>query len=281
MTQNIHVDRDLQNNSKQGGGSRNSRSQAPPAAWTTIKQSMSYITVSGIESDTSWPVYDWPKQSSKELIGNAYDFLRDFYPDGTKEKRKIAVSVKIDSILDGDSLADDDNKKRTVIHIAVRNSNTDRFLVFENLEAIFDYTQFHSTKRNQHREVSGALGDYLKRGLGMGYALWTNDYDREMLTANSKQWPEPIILRYNGQEHRVFLDVDWDNQLYGPKFEAPTKCNALEYTEVVVTLPIDYILKIDSNHSIDWILSQICGYFNRNKIGNTDTDFSFSSEGSY
>ena len=52
-----------------------SNSVRPPAIWTTTKQSMSYVTIRGIESDTSWPVQEWPKQSAKELISNAYDFL--------------------------------------------------------------------------------------------------------------------------------------------------------------------------------------------------------------
>jgi hypothetical protein len=209
------------------------------------------------------------------LISNAYDFLRDHYPNGTKETRKIAVYVKIDSILDEESINED--KKRTVIRITVRNSNVENIPVFENLKAVFNYTLFHSTKRNQYREVSGALGDYLKRGLGMGYALWTNDFNRESLTANSKQWPEPIILRYNGQERKVFLEVDWDNQAYGPKYEPIREYNAQDFTEVQVTLPLDYILKIKWDK--EWILDEIREYFNRNKIGNTNTEFSFSAEG--
>lgn len=132
---------------------------------------------------------------------------------------------------------------------------------------------------NLFREVSGALGDYLKRGLGMGYALWTNDFDRESLTANSKQWPEPIILRYNGQERKVFLEVDWDNQAYGPKFAQIQEYDAPDFTEVQVTLPLDYILKINWDHGKQWILDEIRGYFNRNKIGNTNTEFSFSADG--
>lgn len=236
---------------------------------------MSYVTVRGIESDTSWPVQEWPKQSAKELISNGYDSLRDCYPDGIKETRKIGVTVKIDSILDNSG----ENILRPVIRIIVRNSNISNIPVFENLEAIFDYAQFHSTKRNQHREVSGALGDYLKRSLGMGYALWTNNFNRESLTANSKQWPEPIILRYNGQEHRIRLEVDWDNQLYGPKYEPIRRYHAPDFTEVQVTLPLDYILKISPDHGKEWILDEIRGYFNRNRIGNTNTEFSFSAEG--
>ena len=273
---NTHVDSQNKISKKVYGGT-GSNSVRPPAIWTTTKQSMSYVTIRGIESDTSWPVQEWPKQSAKELISNAYDFLRDHYPDGTKETRKIDVFVKIDSILDEDNINED--RKRTIIRILVRNSNIDNIPVFENLGAVFNYTQFHSTKRNQHREVSGALGDYLKRGLGMGYALWTNDFNRESLTVNTKQWPEPIILRYNGQERKVFLEVDWDNQAYGPKYEQPREYDAPDFTEVQVTLPLDYILKINCDHGKQWISDEIKGYFNRNRIGNTNTEFSFSAEG--
>lgn len=273
----LHVDSQNKITKKLHGGTDSNSIRIPAAVWTTTRQSMAYVTVRGIESDTSWPVQEWPKQSAKELISNAYDFLRDHYPDGTKETRKIAVFVKINSISDKDSV--DEDRKRTTIRLLVRNSNIDNIPVFENLEAVFDYTQFHSTKRNQHREVSGALGDYLKRGLGMGYALWTNGFDRESLTANSKQWPEPIILRFNGQERKVFLEVDWDNQAYGPKYEQPREFDAPDFTEVQVTLPLDYILKINRDHGKRWILEEIRGYFNRNKIGNTNTEFSFNAEG--
>ena len=274
---NLHVDSPDKITKKVYGGTDTNVSQTPAAIWTTTKQTMSYVTVRGIESDTSWPVQEWPKQSAKELISNAYDSLRDYYSDGTKETRKIAITVKFDSILDKDN--SEENNVRPVIRIIVRNSNVNNIPVFENLEAVFNYTQFHSTKRHQHREVSGALGDYLKRSLGMGYALWTNGYDRESLTSNSKQWPEPIILRYNGQERKVFLEVDWDNQDYGPKYEPIRRYDAPDFTEVQVTLPLDYILKISPDHGKKWILDEIRGYFNRNKIGNTNTEFSFSAEG--
>ena len=117
----------------------------------------------GIESELSRPKVEWPKEIMIQLIGNAWDLLQDNYPNGTKETRKIGVRLKIDSIHDGDA-------RRIVIRIAVRNSNVDNLPVFEDIEQIFDYTKFHSTKRNQHRIVTGALGDFLKRIPGMGYA---------------------------------------------------------------------------------------------------------------
>lgn len=64
------------------GGTDSNSIRIPAAVWTTTKQSMSYVTVRGIESDTSWPVQEWPKQCTREQISNAYDFLRDYYLQG-------------------------------------------------------------------------------------------------------------------------------------------------------------------------------------------------------
>ena len=167
--QDLHGDLGTENRSKNGGGLP---AQRRGPIWTSTKQSMSYLTISGIESELSRPVVEWPKEIMIQLIGNAWDSLQDNYPNGTKDTRKIEVCIKIDSILDG-------YVRRVVIRIVVRNSNVDNLPVFEDIEQIFDYTKFHSTKRNQHRMVTGALGDFLKRSLGMGYACNTEDYDKE------------------------------------------------------------------------------------------------------
>lgn len=223
---------------------RNTQREGP--VWTSTKQSMTYVTVRGIESDTSWQEIEWPKQIMKELISNAWDWLHDYYIDGTKENRKIAVRVKTDSI-------SDEGTNRPIIRIAVRNSNPNNISVFENLNQIFDYTQFHSTKRHQHREVSGALGDFLKRGLGMGYASWTEGYDRERkdsAVASDKQWIEPIIFRHNDFEDKVFIHVNWDGQEYWPVFSDRIGCNAPDFTEVEIAFPLDSILRKIQNHGV-------------------------------
>ena len=173
--QDLHGDLGTENRSKNGGGLSSQR-KAP--IWTSTRQSMSYLTISGIESELSRPIVEWPKEIMIQLIGNAWDPLQDNYPNGTKETRKIGVRIKIDSI-------HDEYVRRIVIRIAVRNSNVDNLPVFEDIEQIFDYTKFHSTKRNQHRIVTGALGDFLKRIPGMGYACWTEDYDKELKYSGS------------------------------------------------------------------------------------------------
>jgi hypothetical protein len=156
LAQDLHGDLGTENSSKKRGGLSAQR-KAP--IWTSTKQSMSYLTISGIESELSRQEIEWPKEIMIQLIGNAWDWLQD-NPDGTKGTRKIGVRIKIDSILDGAA-------RRIVIRIVVINSNVDNQPVFEDIEQIFDYTKFHSTKRNQHRLVTGALGDFLKRSLGM------------------------------------------------------------------------------------------------------------------
>jgi hypothetical protein len=274
LAQDLHGDLGTKNSSKKGGGPSTKR-KAP--IWTSTKQSMSYLTISGIESELSRPVVEWPKEIMIQFIGNAWDSLQDSYPEGTKETRKIGVRIKIDSVLDGVA-------RRVVIRIAVSNSNVDNLPVFENIEQIFDYTKFHSTKRNQHKMVTGALGDFLKRSLGMGYACWTEDYDKERkdsAAAADKQWPEPVIIRHNGEEDWVFLHVEWDKQEYWPKMKHSIEMDAPILTEVQVTLPLDLILRKlggDTSRGISYILNDMRNCFYRNKIGKTNTEFTFEIE---
>lgn len=246
---------------------RNNQWRKRPA-WTLTKQFANYITIRGIELATSWKEKDWPKQCAKELMNNAYDSLSDYYPNGTIETRKIALHLKIDSIEDND-------ERRIILRILVRNSNIYNFRVFEKLEPIFDYTQLYSTKRHQHRIMTGALGDFLKRALGMGYASWTGSHNEES-SFEDKQWKEPLILRYNGQEHRVFIVVEGEV----PKciFSKPTNSNARSFTEVEIALPIESTLNVSWKENIEHVLGQIEEYFKRNKIGKTNTDFSFNTE---
>jgi hypothetical protein len=57
-----------------------------------------YITISGIESDTSCQEYQWPEFGIKELGDNASDFHKVSYPNATANERKIAIKLIIDTI---------------------------------------------------------------------------------------------------------------------------------------------------------------------------------------
>ena len=219
---------------------------------------MSYITVKVIESETSYLLFLWPIFALKELMDNAWDFLNDYYPNNPNEDRKIGVTIKVDLKPNGE---------KSILRIAVRNSNADDIPVFGDLDSVFDFDQWYSTKRYQHRETCGSLGDFLKRGLGMGYASWTEDVNNNN-SFTDKQWEEPLIVKHNGEENRVYITVNkGSNEPIKVEFEEGPSYSA-SYTEVEVALPV--------GQSIEDIVSKLEQYYKIYKIGKSRTDFSFN-----
>lgn len=166
-----------------------------------------------------------------------------------------------------------------MLRIAVRNSNIDKLEVFEDLDLIFNFDSWQSTKRNQHRRTGGILGDFLKRALGMGYASWTggdnSDSDDDLI---AMQWPEPLILRFNGQEYKVFIKVD-RNISISKEIEGPSSSKAIDYTEVCVTLPIS-VLRYNNNNldGASVFIDPLQKYYNTFKLGKSGTRFEFITE---
>lgn len=226
---------------------------------TTTSQIMDYFTAKNIEISISYRQNEWVQFVLKELMDNAYEWLNDYYPAKRaedKEIRKISVRIWVPE--------ESNNKK--FIHIAVRNSNVNNQLAFQNLEKVFDYHIWYSTKRNQHRMTCGSLGDALKRSLGMGYASWTEDYNPDE-TFDDKQWNEPIIIRCNGQEFNVFLKVDTSipDAHVDILQDKPTRDIGPD-TEVEVTLPLPM-------HYIG--LKDLEILYLESKIGKSRTSFDF------
>jgi hypothetical protein len=226
---------------------------------------MAYITVKGIESETPYPERDWPLFASKELPDNAYDFLNDYYSSAPKGARMIAIRAWLDSIPNIDD--------RLMLRIAVRNSNVDNIRVFENIEAIFDFNQWCSTKRYQYRETCGSLGDGLKRILGMGYASWTSNDNLE-LSYECNQWREPLILRFNGMEYKAFLVVDDDK--IEVDIKGPTWFDAPDFTEVQIALPVKTKDPCDEPPTAYW-LRRLKEYYKIYKLAKRQTEFGFVS----
>jgi hypothetical protein len=249
---------------------------------TSTKQIAGYFTVSGIENELSIPEPDWPCFALKELLDNAYDWLNDYYPrssignNETKRRRYIAVRIQIDKIANYTDLT-------RIFRIAVRNSNVDKIEVFgggiEGLEQIFDYSQWLSTKRYQHRMTAGSLGDYLKRHGGMGYASWNNivgsgngkvSYDDD----NNIQWEEPIIFRFNGSEYHVFVYYDRYKGLAKSVIKHAGKSDAIDYTEVECALPVSRINCNGSGRDVAPLIDKIHQYYRLYIIPKTDIKFS-------
>jgi hypothetical protein len=214
---------------------------------------MAGFTVSGIESETSFLERTWPLFAGKELMDNCYDWFNEFYPDSPKQDRKISLRV-----------CPSDNG----IRLAVRNSNGDNIRVFQNLELTFDLAIWHSSKRNQHKGGTGALGDALKRILKMGYASWTSGYNSQDSFID-RQWDEPIVLTFNGQQYTAVLYVDKDNQdakvIINRDYDAVIDID--NDTQVSVALPIRY--------DYGSILDELKQYYKIYKIPKTRIDFSF------
>jgi hypothetical protein len=239
-----------------------SKKKGPVA--TVTRQSMAYITVKGIESETSYLERDWPLFALKELADNGFDFLNDYYSNAQREARKIAIRAWIDSIPNIDD--------RVMLRMTVRNSNADNIPVFENLEDVFDFNQWCSTKRYQYRETCGSLGDGLKRVLGMGYALWTSNDNLE-LSYEYNQWHEPLILRFNKMEYKAFILVDDDKIEVNVK--GPTWFDAPDFTEVQIALPVTTKLLWGKPPTEYW-LSKLEKYYKIYKVVKRQIEFSFA-----
>jgi hypothetical protein len=227
---------------------------------TSVRQLTAYITVRGIQSETSYQESDWPLFALKESMDNAYDFLNDYYSNESKEARKIAVSIKIES-------------ETGILRIAVRNSNINNVKVFENLAETFDYDKWYSSKRNQHRMTCGSLGDFLKRVLGMGYASWTSGDNPDSFI--DKQWLEPLILRFNGQEVKVFIVVEDGLKVYADIKEPVPYEAALDFTatEVEIALPLKHYLPNPLQYEL--LFNRLENYYKKYKLSKLRTDFSF------
>lgn len=243
---------------------------------TSTSQIMSYVTVKNIEIDTSYRQEHWSLFVLKELMDNAYDWLNACYPVRRKKNkavttaedvtRRIGVRIWITS--------DSNNNNSEFIHIAVRNSNVNNEPVLLDLEDIFDYHIWRSTKRYQHNMTAGALGDALKRCLGMGYAIYTNDFNSSD-TFEDKQWDEPIIVRRNQSEYRVFIKVDTSKpDILTDIQQIPVTRDIGNDTEVEVTLPIP-----DSLYGYEYdIMVDLCNlkkYYQDSKIAKRNIAFDF------
>ena len=76
-------------------------------------------------------------------VDNAYDFLNDNYGTSPKQDMMIAVWIRI-------------LKQDKILRMKALNSNVDNVAVFDNLQATFDFNQWYSSKRDQHRLTCGS-----------------------------------------------------------------------------------------------------------------------------
>jgi hypothetical protein len=241
----------------------------PRDIFTSTSQKKKYITIAGIESDTSYLEYQWPVFAVKESNDNADDFFKVYYPNATANARRISTRVTIDTVT---------KRPVNILRTAVRNSNINNYQVFPNLDGIFNYNNWGSTKRYQHKMTASALGDFLKRILGMGYASWMNinGYSIVEDSFEDKQWDEPVILRFNGnKEYRAFIVVvNGDikpTRIVGP---ITTLKDIGTDTEVEVALPLSAYWNTNYNA----LLNYLERYHRIWKLVKRNTEIGFTKE---
>jgi hypothetical protein len=231
---------------------------APKPIRTKTPVAMDYFSVRGIESQTSYLQYQWPLFITKELMDNSYDWFNECYRNNPKSDRKIMLRVCPIDI---------------GTRIAVRNSNIDNLPVFDDLKSTFDFRLWDSTKRNQHKDGTGALGDALKRSLGMGYAKWTENREDNKDSFQEIQWDEPIILRFNRKEYTALLRVDKENLdpqvLINENYDA-----VIDNTDTEVSVALPLSANSNSDYSKETIYSQIIRYYKIYKIPKIRTEIS-------
>src|SRR5919197_3591391 len=255
---------------------RSSTKKPPAAVFTSTKQSMSYVTVKAIESDTSTIERDWPLFVERELMENASDFLEVHYPNSGKQDRLVVVSVYVGRWATADGTINDlDDPPQ--LQITVRNSNIKNIQVFQNLEATFDFSQWYSSKRNQHRMTGGYLGDALKRILGMGYAsvsrIDTGD------SFEDKQWNEPLTLRFNDKEYQVFIRVNKAKQEIKSEIRGQFKIAKGHSYRCQACVEVEAVLPLLRNQPAEYyreLYLKLFNYFKTYKIVKScNTDFRF------
>jgi len=202
---------------------------------TTTKQSFDYVSIKGISQRTNYPPAKLPEFIVKELTDNAIDFLND----SGASRMEVWLNLRLEKI------TYQQEQQLEVLRITVSNSNEFGIIPFADVPAVFDMNTFDSTKRHQHRISGGALGDALKECLAIPYALISSTDDGSSF--ERKQWKLPLVLRFCGQEYRVYLHVDKTNdntpiytRVDGPYESQQLSSSSNQIVEVQVTIPLIY-----------------------------------------
>jgi hypothetical protein len=192
-----------------------------PEVSTYRKHSVDYFTNDGVILRTGFSnLMDWFLSCIKELLDNAIDFLVKNY-QGADD---CVIMVKVFK---------DDNFFR----LKVINSNHNNYKVFSNKAAIFNYDGRYGSKQDLHIISRGMLGDALKQILAFGYILiHLHDDGSEF---EEKQWEEPLIIRHNEREYKIYLKVDKARQIEIVRgLDKATGKVPHTDTEIELTLPI-------------------------------------------
>jgi hypothetical protein len=224
-------------------------SSTPDDIFTSRRHSMDYFTVDGVKLRTGYQhERDWYLLPIRELLDNAADFLTMHYRGANDTYIKTWIT-----------------KDDEFLRIRVRNSNYKNIPVLQDLDLIFDYDMRYGSKQNVYVISRGMLGDALKQILSLGYVLIHLNDDGNSFV--DEQWNQPLLIRHNRKEQKVFLHVDKANQTAEVNIENSSEELACNGTEIEVTLP--------SNVGLFMPKSDIVKFCKRYPIFTTDIPFEF------
>lgn len=217
----IHLEIHLDENSDVNKSKDVPLSPQVPEISTYRKHSMDYFTMDGVILRTGFSnLIDWFLLCIRELLDNAIDFLTRNYQGADN----TVITVEI-------------FKDEKLFHLKIRNSNDSDFPVFRNKAAIFDYGGRYGSKQDLHIISRGMLGDAKKQILAFGYILIHLHDDGSAF--EEKQWEQPLIIRHNRKEYKIYLKVDKARQIEIVRgLDEPTGEVSHTDTEIELTLPI-------------------------------------------
>jgi hypothetical protein len=109
----------------------------------------------------------------------------------------------------------------------------------------------------------------------MAYASWTADFNPQT-SFEDKQWEEPVIFRFNGQECKVYIKVEPGRNVT-PLFSPPTEYDTSAdggFTEVEIAMPVATYW----NEKHDELIQTLRDYYRKAKLAKMRTDISFTVE---
>jgi hypothetical protein len=216
------------------------------------KHNMDYVTVDGVILRTGHTDRKmWYLLGLKEVFDNAVDFMWKYYQGSAEAFITIEITKTNDSMF----------------HVKIRNMNDKNIPVFQDLSAIFSFDMRYGSKQNLRIISRGMLGDAMKQILAWAYVLIHTTKEGNRNGFVDRQWDKPLIIRHNGLERHVFLDVDKGNQtIHADVQTMPVKLSHT-HTEIEFTWPIP--------DDVDLDIHEIEAYCRLYPILTTDISFMF------
>lgn len=234
------------------GGNQPKDLPPPSEISTSRKHSVDYFTKDGLILRTGYSdPRDWYLLPVREGLDNDTDFEWKHY-----RGENASINVEL-------------HKDDRFFHIRIRNSNPRNIPVFQDLDAIFDYEMRYGSKQDVHIISRGMLGDALKQILSLPYVLIHVDDDGTEFA--DKQWGYPLIIRHNGQEHRIYLHYNKAKQEYKIETEQYYSVELQESTDTEIELDLPIIGRVRNTLNRSYI-EKFCREYS---ILTTDISFNF------